>query len=358
MTAPAPRSRTLGGKRATLVLGVLLALTAPDAPAHLVAQEGEAVALLTTGEPHHHDRDARPADVTEPGAEIDAVTAADSGELEAPAPPPRDYDALRAELPEALRALSPVVLADELPLAWWSEVTDSWLLEPARQRRRMPRRCRTRGGYREHCSGARVVPTATGEAAAIASYFGLGERGTAMVMMHRASFEPWLALAEGDDDETRLTFPVPTGHMGRGFGFTRTGELRRRRHQGVDIGAPIGSPVVAARSGIVVYSDNYITGYGNMVMILHEDGDSTFYAHCRATFVAAGERVERGQRIAEVGRTGFAGGPHLHFELRHNGAPRDPRRRFLPRDEPEPEGELEDMGEEGSDEALGEALGG
>lgn len=197
----------------------------------------------------------------------------------------------------------------------------------------MPRRCRTRGGYREHCSGARVVPEPTGPAAALAAYFGLGERGTAMVMMHRESFPQWLALLEGDaDTEDRLTFPVPEGHAGRGFGYTRTGELRRRRHQGLDIGAPRGSSVLAARGGIVVYSDNAITGYGNMVMILHANGDSTFYAHCQATFVAAGERVSRGQPIAEVGDTGFAGGPHLHFELRRNGRPQDPRRRFLRRE--------------------------
>lgn len=269
------------------------------------------------------------------GDATDAATESDSTDSDSagPRPPERDYDALRSLIPEAHRALEPVALADHVPLAWWSEVTDAWLLEPARQRRRMPRRCRTRGGYREHCSGARVVPEPTGPSAALAAYFGLGERGTAMVMMHRESFPQWLALLEGDGDtEDRLTFPVPEGHAGRGFGYTRTGELRRRRHQGLDIGAPRGSNVVAARGGLVVYSDNAITGYGNMVMILHANGDSTFYAHCQATFVTAGEYVARGQRIAEVGDTGFAGGPHLHFELRRNGWPRDPRRRFLRRE--------------------------
>jgi murein DD-endopeptidase MepM/ murein hydrolase activator NlpD len=317
-------------------------------PPHGGAQDHERLALAATPGP----REARP---TPPDAELDVITAADAGPELHPAPPRRDYDALRTELPEALQSFAPIVLADELPLAWWSEETDSWPLEPARQRRRMPRRCRTRGGYREHCSGARIVPTATGAAAALASYFGLGERGTAMVMMHRAPYEAWLASIEGIDDERQLTFPVPTGHMGRGFGFTRTGELRRRRHRGIDIGAPEGSPIVAARGGLVVVSDNFITGYGNMVMILHPDGDATFYAHCRATFVAAGEIVERGQRIGEVGRTGFAGGSHLHFELRHNGASRDPRRRFLPREHVEDDGA--DVVDGGSDEEA-EALGG
>lgn len=288
------------------------------------------LAALETDTGRHHSHPSRGAD---DGIAPDAITAADGGaSVPGPRPESRDYTSLRASLPSNLQAFEPVVLADHVPLSWWSEVTDTWLLEPARQRRRMPRRCRTRGGYREHCSGPRIVPEPTGTAAAVADYFGLGERGTAMVMMHRESFPAWLAAVEGVDDETRLTFPVPTGHMGRGFGFTRTGELRRRRHQGVDIGAPEGSPIVAARGGLVVFSDNAITGYGNMVMILHPDGDSTFYAHCRATFVAAGEVVARGQRIGEVGETGFAGGPHLHFELRRNGWSRDPRRRFLPRE--------------------------
>lgn len=336
------------GKRARLAsrsaYWVALALLSSAAGAilgapSLLAQDedegGERIAALDTrrdsggpGTGHSHPTDA------DDGVEPDAITAADGGApLPSPRPESRDYTSLRASLPSNLQALEPVVLADHLPLSWWSEVTDTWLLEPARQRRRMPRRCRTRGGYREHCSGPRIVPEPTGVAAAVADYFGLGERGTAMVMMHRESFPAWLAVVEGVDDETRLTFPVPTGHMGRGFGFTRTGELRRRRHQGVDIGAPEGSPIVAARGGLVVFSDNAITGYGNMVMILHPDGDSTFYAHCRATFVAAGEVVARGQRIGEVGETGFAGGPHLHFELRRNGWSRDPRRRFLRREE-------------------------
>jgi hypothetical protein len=283
-------------------------------------------------EPEPRTSDATPV----PEPDVDSGDLDSSGDLAVagdPRAPAHDFDALRVLLPEPMRTLEPVVLADHVPLAWWSEVTDAWLLEPARQRRRMPRRCRTRGGYREHCSGERVVPEPSPDAAALAHYFGLGERGTAMVMMHRESFPQWLALLEGDaDTEERLTFPVPEGHAGRGFGYTRTGELRRRRHQGLDIGAPRGSSVVAARGGVVVYSDNAITGYGNMVMILHPGGDSTFYAHCQATFVAAGERVTRGQRIAEVGDTGFAGGPHLHFELRRNGHSRDPRRRFLRRE--------------------------
>lgn len=236
--------------------------------------------------------------------------------------------ALEVVLGPELLAIGAVALEERIPEAWWSDTTDGWPLEPARQRRRMPRRCRTRGGYRELCSGERIVPEPTGVAAAIAERFSLGERGTAMVMMHEATYPEWLALVAEDDPEPALDWPVPGGHRGRGFGYTRTGELSHRRHQGIDIGAPEGTPVHAARGGLVVYSDNYITGYGNMVIVLHADGVATFYGHCRATLVAAGEHVERGDVIAEVGETGFAPAPHLHFEWRRNGHARDPSRHF------------------------------
>ena len=89
--------------------------------------------------------------------------------------------------------------------------------------------------------------------------------------------------------------------------------------------------ILAARGGLVVYADNGLTGFGNVVMLLHRDGFTTFYAHCRRVHVFAGERVERGEAIAEVGRTGFAPAPHLHFEWRQRGWPRDPVPHFRPR---------------------------
>ncbi len=132
----------------------------------------------------------------------------------------------------------------------------------------------------------------------------------------------------GADADARLRFPVPSGRLGRGFGRTRTGELRNRRHFGVDIAAPEGSPIVAARGGLVAYSGNELTGYGNVVILLHGEGVTTMYAHCRATHVFAGQGVERGQVIAEVGETGFAPAPHLHFEWRQRGWARDPAPHF------------------------------
>ena len=100
-------------------------------------------------------------------------------------------------------------------------------------------------------------------------------------------------------------------------------------HRGVDIGGvDEGAPIRAARGGLVAYADNELTGYGNVVILLHHEGYSTFYAHCRALRVFAGQRVERGDVIAEVGMTGFAPAPHLHFEWRQRGWPRDPAPHF------------------------------
>ncbi|MDQ3037049.1 MAG: M23 family metallopeptidase, partial [Myxococcota bacterium] len=127
----------------------------------------------------------------------------------------------------------------------------------------------------------------------------------------------------------------------RGFGRhrrlarTKSGRLRRLRrshvHEGVDIGADPGTPILAANDGLVAYSDNGMRGYGNAVVLVHRDGSVTLYAHCSATFVAAGETVRRGQIIAAVGATGLAHGPHLHFEWRAGGRARDPLPHFAER---------------------------
>jgi murein DD-endopeptidase MepM/ murein hydrolase activator NlpD len=224
-----------------------------------------------------------------------------------------------------------VDISTRVPARWLTNDFDTLPLEPPRQRARMPRQCRTRGGYRRFCQGARIVPTPIGPDAALAERLGLGLRATAMQIMFQPPFEEWLDAVGQRDSQEELTFPVPSGHLGRGFGHTRTGELRFRQHRGIDIGAEEGAAIVAARGGLVVYSDNELTGYGNVVIVLHEDGASTFYAHCHSTFVFAGQHVTRGQLIAVVGHTGFAGGPHLHFEYRQRGWPRNPVSLFLPR---------------------------
>jgi murein DD-endopeptidase MepM/ murein hydrolase activator NlpD len=100
-------------------------------------------------------------------------------------------------------------------------------------------------------------------------------------------------------------------------------------HEGIDIAAASGTPVRAAAAGRVVHSDWSISGYGNLVILEHRGGLVTLYAHNRVNRVRVGQQVDAGQVIAEVGKTGHATGPHLHFEVRRDGKPRDPLD-FLP----------------------------
>jgi len=102
---------------------------------------------------------------------------------------------------------------------------------------------------------------------------------------------------------------------------------RYQLHTGIDIGADQGTPIGASADGIVIYSGWY-GGYGNVVIVDHGGGLSTLYAHCSVIYAANGQRVQRGQVIALVGMTGWATGPHLHFEIRVNGVPVDPLTRL------------------------------
>jgi len=125
-----------------------------------------------------------------------------------------------------------------------------------------------------------------------------------------------------------LLMPIAGGRVGSGFGMRFHPILKRNRmHTGVDIGARSGTPIRAAGPGVVI-SASYRGGYGNCVVIDHGGGLSTLYAHCSRVFVRAGQKVDRGQKIAAVGSTGLSTGPHLHFETRINGRPVNPVGRF------------------------------
>jgi len=101
-------------------------------------------------------------------------------------------------------------------------------------------------------------------------------------------------------------------------------------HQGIDLAAPKGTPVLASASGRVAYSGNGMKGYGKVVVLKHANDLSTVYAHNSSLEVVMGDIVEQGQVIAKVGATGRASGPHLHFEIRRRGVPENPRQ-FLSR---------------------------
>ena len=96
-----------------------------------------------------------------------------------------------------------------------------------------------------------------------------------------------------------------------------------RRHEGVDYGAPIGTPVRSVGDGVVAFAGQQ-NGYGNIIQVQHSDNRMTVYAHLSRIDVRRGEHVDQGEHIGDVGMTGWATGPHLHFEFRVNGAVRDP----------------------------------
>lgn len=98
-------------------------------------------------------------------------------------------------------------------------------------------------------------------------------------------------------------------------------------HTGIDIGADYGVPIQAAADGNVIFAGWY-GGYGNAIIIDHGSGYSTLYAHCSAMYVVANQPVRQGQAVGAVGATGWATGPHLHFEIRRNGVPIDPLSRL------------------------------
>lgn len=108
--------------------------------------------------------------------------------------------------------------------------------------------------------------------------------------------------------------PLPnTRQKTSGFG-PRWGKF----HHGIDLALRTGSPVYACFDGLVKLSQ-YGTGYGNYIIIQHDNGLESLYAHLYQRQVKAGQRVRAGQKIGRVGNTGFSTGPHLHFELRYKG---------------------------------------
>jgi murein DD-endopeptidase MepM/ murein hydrolase activator NlpD len=115
-------------------------------------------------------------------------------------------------------------------------------------------------------------------------------------------------------------WPIDGGKIGSFYGWRSS----RRFHDGIDIAAPAGTKVFASKSGEVIYSGNRIRGYGNMIVIRHNGGFSTVYAHNKVNLVNKGDIVKQGDIIAHVGSTGHSTGPHSHFEVRKGKYSADP----------------------------------
>jgi len=133
------------------------------------------------------------------------------------------------------------------------------------------------------------------------------------------------ALAESAASMASSAVALAQGFVwpARGRLTSRFGWRRWRHHDGIDIAAPYGAPVTAARDGVVVYAGWY-HAYGKAIIVDHGSGLQTLYGHASKLLVRAGQRVTKGQLIAHVGSTGRSTGPHLHFEVRINGRPVNP----------------------------------
>jgi murein DD-endopeptidase MepM/ murein hydrolase activator NlpD len=129
---------------------------------------------------------------------------------------------------------------------------------------------------------------------------------------------PAPAAVDGDLLLWPVSGTINSGYGPRGSSF----------HDGIDIAAPEGTPIQAIERGEVIYSDQ-LRGYGNMVILRHQGGIVSVYAHNQVNLVREGQLVDKGDVIAKVGSTGRVTGPHLHFEIRKNNTAQDPLR-YLP----------------------------
>ena len=146
---------------------------------------------------------------------------------------------------------------------------------------------------------------------------GLAGPATIAGLRHGAASRGTTPVVNGP---VRLLRPVP-GPIGDGFGARRKGG---RTHTGIDFPVQAGTPIGAAGVGVTEFAGRNSGGYGNLVVVRHRLGYTTWYAHMSTITTFVGEQVTGGTRLGFVGSTGNATGPHLHFELRKNATPIDP----------------------------------
>ena len=159
----------------------------------------------------------------------------------------------------------------------------------------------------------------------------VGER---LVIPGSTRVPPTASLAVAPDSGSRAAGPTSgsaRGETGLDFGWPVTGRLSSkfgwrggRRHDGIDIPAKKGTAIRAAEAGRVIHSGRGLGDYGSVVILKHAGRYSTVYAHNKRNRVSEGDFVEKGQVIAEVGKTGNASGSHVHFEVRRDRRPEDP----------------------------------
>jgi murein DD-endopeptidase MepM/ murein hydrolase activator NlpD len=149
--------------------------------------------------------------------------------------------------------------------------------------------------------------------------------------------------SQGSAGPFQLQWPVSEPKVNRGFmagadGSEQSGRAGRepsrnrsrkksrrgRHHLGLDLGGPRNTPIYAAHDGVVIYAGSRFRGYGRMILLEYDGTWATLYGHLNGFNVKTGARVQRGQKIGTMGRTGRATGVHLHFELIRDKVPVDP----------------------------------
>lgn len=126
-------------------------------------------------------------------------------------------------------------------------------------------------------------------------------------------------------DSIPTLWPTKATYIASAFGMRNHPILNQyKQHTGIDIGGAWGDEIYASASGAVLSVNYEQSGYGYWLRIKHSESITTLYAHCSKILVKAGDKVEKGQLIAYVGKTGLATGPHLHFEIRVNDVPINP----------------------------------
>jgi murein DD-endopeptidase MepM/ murein hydrolase activator NlpD len=135
--------------------------------------------------------------------------------------------------------------------------------------------------------------------------------------------EPQSPVKNADPVSSQVSFRWPvTGHIVEGFGQRANGTT----NDGINFAVPEGTPVRAAEDGVVAYAGNELKTFGNLVLVRHADNYVTAYANASEIMVKRGDSVRRGQVIAKSGQTGSVTSPQLHFEIRKNSTPVDPRK--------------------------------
>ena len=129
-----------------------------------------------------------------------------------------------------------------------------------------------------------------------------------------------LSFDTGSSPDAQFLWPVK-GTVISPYGSQANGE----RNDGINIAVPDGAPILAAEAGTVTYVGNELKGYGNLLLIHHDNGYMTAYAHAEQVTVTRGQHVARGEIIAYAGASGGVGAPQLHFEIRRGTTPVDPK---------------------------------